>query len=180
MSAFFLDASALTKRYLTEIGSAWISNLTDPASANTLVVAEITRVEVAAALAARERAGSITRTERDLLVALLLNHFDVEYRILAIMPVLTAGAVELTQRHRLRGYDAVQLAGALAAAAVLPDLGRVCKLMSLPHQKAISLIWHFALESLCKHALVFVTTDDDLLAAARLEGLAVENPNQYA
>jgi hypothetical protein len=48
----------------------------------------------------------------------------------------------------LRGYDAVQLAAALAAGAVLPDL-------------------------------VFAAADDDLLAAARLEGLAVENPNQH-
>ena len=53
MSAFYFDSSALTKRYLTEIGSAWVTNLTDPAAANTIIVAEITRVEVAAALASR-------------------------------------------------------------------------------------------------------------------------------
>lgn len=148
MSALFLDSSALTKRYLTESGSAWVSTLADLASANTLVVAEITRVEVAAALATRHRAGAITQAERDLLVTLLLHHFDAEYRILAITPALTASAVALTQAHRLRGYDAVQLAAALAAAAVLPGL-------------------------------VFVAADDDLLAAARAEGLAVENPNQH-
>jgi predicted nucleic acid-binding protein len=149
MSTFFLDSSALTKRYLTEIGSAWVSDLADPAAANILVVAEITRVEVAAALAARHRASAITQTERDLLVTLLLQHFDTEYRILAITPELTASAVALTQVYRLRGYDAVQLAVALAAAAVLPGL-------------------------------VFVAADDDLLAAARGEGLAAENPNQHA
>jgi predicted nucleic acid-binding protein len=148
MRTLFLDSSALTKRYLTEIGSGWVSNLTDPAGDNLLVVAEITRVEVAAALAARQRTGAITQTERDLLMALLLHHFDTEYRILAIAPVLTASAVELTQRHRLRSYDAVQLAAELVGAAVLPDL-------------------------------VFVTADDDLITAARLEGLATENPNVH-
>jgi predicted nucleic acid-binding protein len=148
MSTFFLDSSALTKRYLTEIGSAWVSDLTDPAADNILAAAEITRVEVAAALAARYRASAITQAERDQLVTLLLHHFDTEYRIIAITPELTASAVELTQIHRLRGYDAVQLAAALATADVLPGI-------------------------------VFVAADDDLLAAARAEGLAAENPNQH-
>ena len=41
------------------------------------------------------------------------HHFDTENHILAITPPLTASAVELTQRQRLRGYDAVQVAAAL-------------------------------------------------------------------
>jgi len=122
MTTLFFDSSALTKRYLTETGSAWVAALADPATGNTVIVAEITRVEVAAALAARHRAGGITQAERDLLVALLLHHFDTEYRIVAIAPALTGNAVALTQAHRLRGYDAVQLAAALAAAAALPGL----------------------------------------------------------
>lgn len=122
MTAFFVDSSALAKRYLTEIGSAWVANLVDPAANNTVIVAEITRVEVAAALAARQRAGNLTQSERDLLVTLLLHHFDTEYRIVAIGPALTGHAVALTQLHRLRGYDAVQLAAALATAAAIPGL----------------------------------------------------------
>jgi len=53
----------------------------------------------------------------------------------------------------LGGYDAVQLATALTANAVLTAA-------NLP-------------------PLVFVAADDDLLAAARAEGLSVENPNHY-
>lgn len=84
MSTWFFDSSALTKRYVTEIGSTWIRHLADPASQHTVLVAEITRVEVAAALATRHRAGAITAAERDLLAALLLRHFDTEYRLIAI------------------------------------------------------------------------------------------------
>jgi hypothetical protein len=62
-------------------------------------------------------------------------------------------AVQLTQRHRLRGYDAVQLATALDANATLVAAG-------LP-------------------ALTFVAADDDLLAAARAEGLDADNPNLH-
>ena len=67
MSYFYLDSSALVKRYLTEIGSAWVGVLTDPAVGNSIVVAEITRVERrrqlrhAIAPAAAFRATSATR-----------------------------------------------------------------------------------------------------------------------
>ena len=56
MNFFYFDASALVKRYLTETGSAWVNRVTDPSAGNSILLAEITRVEVAAALAARHRA----------------------------------------------------------------------------------------------------------------------------
>lgn len=59
-------------------------------------------------------------------------------------------AVELTQRHRLRGYDAVQLAAAVVTRETLQS-----QLLSSP---------------------VFVAADSDLLTAAVAEQLPVENP----
>jgi uncharacterized protein len=59
LSDYFLDASALVKRYSTETGSNWITQLTDPAAQNTILIAEITVVEVAAALAAKHRATQV-------------------------------------------------------------------------------------------------------------------------
>jgi predicted nucleic acid-binding protein len=62
-------------------------------------------------------------------------------------------AVELTQSHRLRGYDAVQLATALVANDDLVEQ---------------------------EHSpLVFVASDNDLLAAARAEGLTADNPLEH-
>lgn len=52
----FLDSSALVKRYLTESSSEWVAALAGPSTGNTITVAELTRVEVAAAIAARHRA----------------------------------------------------------------------------------------------------------------------------
>jgi predicted nucleic acid-binding protein len=154
MSVFFLDASALAKRYLTELGSTWILTLADPLGDHTIIVAEITRVEVAAALAARYRApDGISRTMRDDAVSLLLKHCDTEYHIAPLSWIIFGQAVNLTQTYRLRGYDAVQLAAALAANEVLIAAG-------LP-------------------GLIFVAADYDLLEAARSEGLATENPNLY-
>ncbi len=133
MSLFFFDSSALAKRYLTEVGSAWVGSLMDPASGEVVVVAEATRVEVAAAIAARARAGAITSAERDALVGLLLHHCDTDYQMVTLDAVTVSRAVTLTQQHRLRAYDAIQLATALVAAAVLPGIAFVAADNDLLH-----------------------------------------------
>lgn len=153
MSILYVDSSALVKRYLHETGSAWVIAHLDPAAGQTIFTAAITRVEVAAALAARQRSGAITLTERDDLVNLVLQHTDTQYQTVAIEADTLSRAVALTQRHRLRGYDAVQLAAALKANQALQDA-------SLP-------------------ALIFVSADDDLNSAAQGEGLSTVNPNAY-
>ena len=71
MALYYFDASALVKYYVTEPGSTWARQVIDaqePVSAQSrhvILVAEISRVEVAAGLAAIERAGRIRRAERE-------------------------------------------------------------------------------------------------------------------
>ena len=61
MSDYYLDASALVKRYVDEIGSAWVRQLTEPRPGDAVLLAEITLAEVAAALAGKHRLpGGIT------------------------------------------------------------------------------------------------------------------------
>lgn len=51
-----IDASALVKRYVNEVGSLWVrQNL----AAHRLVIAQITQVEMVAALGRRHRVGTI-------------------------------------------------------------------------------------------------------------------------
>lgn len=154
MTTYFLDASAVVKRYLTEIGSEYIFSIADQSLPHTIILAEITRVEVAAAIAARQRAGSkLTLEERDEVVGLLLRHCNSEYRMVPLTPNVLGRAVELTQNHRLRGYDAVQLATALVTNESLLAAG---------------------LEE-----LIFVTADNDLIKASTKEQLHSENPNRH-
>lgn len=154
MSNYYLDSSALAKRYLPETGTVWIRGLIAPISGHTIWIAEIAEVEVASALAARQRAPrGITLQERNAAVALLALHCGGEYRLLTLERPILDTAIELTQRHRLRGYDAVQLATALAANAALTAAG-------LPD-------------------LTFIAADNDLIAAARAEGLAADDPNLH-
>jgi len=155
VSDYFLDSSALVKRYLTETGSDWVRALADPGTGNTIVVAGITRVEVAAALAGRHRApDGVSLEERDAAVYLLLEHFEMEYGITPLDPEIIGRAAALTQTHYLRGYDAVQLATALAANESLAGA-------DLPN-------------------LAFIASDDDDLVAAGSEDLPADDPNRHS
>jgi len=154
LSVFSLDTSALVKRYMLETGAGWVRALTDPGAGNTLILAEIGMVEAAAAIAAKHRAPrGISRSEQDVAVRLLVQHCATEYELVPVDRAILDRALLLTQQHRLRGYDAVHLASALAANAVLITV--------------------------CSPALTLVTGDRDLRDAAAREGLAVDNPEDH-
>lgn len=109
MTTYFLDASALAKRYLHETGSPWVLRLISPDNLHVIIVAEISQVEVAAAIAARQRApGGISLQQRDAAVDLLAKHMKADYQLVGTTPAILDRAVRLTQAHRLRGYDSVQ------------------------------------------------------------------------
>lgn len=55
MTDDYVDASALAKRSTREPGSTWVLQMTEPSAPHTMLLAEITIVEVAAALAAKQR-----------------------------------------------------------------------------------------------------------------------------
>lgn len=49
MAVYFVDSSALVKRYINETGSNWVLSLCNPASNNDIVIAAIAGVEIIAA-----------------------------------------------------------------------------------------------------------------------------------
>lgn len=155
MSTFYLDASALVKRYNPEIGSSWIEAQVDPSSGHSLITAEFTMAEVAAALAAKHRAPKgITLKERNDAMSDFLADCEIRYQLIPVDRHMIEQAVNLTQSYRLRGYDAIHLATALNVNHVLTKRSQ--------------------------SPLIFVAADDDLLAAAEAEGVAIVNPNRKA
>lgn len=60
VSVYFLDSSALIKRYVAETGSDWIHKVTHLTAGNSLVIARITWVEALGALARRQREGDLS------------------------------------------------------------------------------------------------------------------------
>ncbi len=151
MSEYYLDASALVKRYTDESGSAWILEITDKQTQHTILLSEITLAEAAAALSARQRApGGITRQQRERALSRFLQDCNEHFLLLPVGRLVIDRAVMLIQNHRLRSYDAVQLATALVTSETL--------------------------QSQNLSPTIFVASDDDLLTAAAAENLPVDNP----
>jgi uncharacterized protein len=153
VTIYFLDSSAIVKRYVPEKGTTWIQDLSDRQTRNQLFVAGITWVEVLSALARRRREGSFSESQIEQIRLVLKSHWNNQYRILELDQTLMQQSGELVNQHPLRAYDAVQLASALRLQislrqAQLPDL-------------------------------VFLSADDRLLEVAQAVGLSSDNPNRH-
>jgi predicted nucleic acid-binding protein len=153
VNIYFLDSSALIKRYVVEIGSPWIKTLTDSQTGNSLLLVRITWVEVLSAFARRQREGGLTAAEVAALIAKFRSEFNSRYRVIEVDLALVERAGELIVQYPLRAYDAVQLASALRVQSLLT---------SMPETQ-----------------LIFVSADNRLLDIAQSAGLAIDNPNNY-
>lgn len=153
MSAYFFDTSGLVKRFSREIGTAWTINLLKPSGRNTIYIARITTVEVVSALTRRARGGSLTVTQANRSIQRFERSLFGRYAIVELRPGIANRAMLLSKIHGLRGYDAVQLAAALTVNDERLSIGA--------------------------SALTLISADNALNAAASLEGLATDNPNQH-
>jgi len=116
LSTFFVDTSAFAKRYLPEIGSAWMRNI---AANNLIIIAEFSTVEMFSLVSRRHRERTITNKMKVEIQRVFLRHVETEYLvILSDAPVYTL-ARDLVNRYTLRTLDAIQLASALQATTKL-------------------------------------------------------------
>jgi len=150
---YFLESSAVVKRYVTETGTAWVLNLTNPRAGNQLHLARITGVEVVSAIARRTRGGSVSVADAATALADFRHDFTHAYRIVEITPTIVSRAMQLAETYALRGYDAVQLAAALDVQSYL--------------------------SSLTQSGLTMISADVELNAAAMAAGLITEDPNTH-
>lgn len=105
----YLDASALVKRYVAELGSFEVSAAISRAQVTGTAI--LSRAEVEAALAKAVRLQAITEEEGLASLQVFRNEWPDLVRVQATeMVVAQAGA--LAWDHGLRGYDAVHLAAA--------------------------------------------------------------------
>ncbi len=106
-----------------------------------------------AAISRRERGGTLTpmdaATARTDFRADLTN----EYQVIEMSATLADQAMQLAERHGLRGYDAIQLAAAMEVNVLRTTQGQP--------------------------PIVLISADMELNAAATAEGLSVENPNAH-
>ncbi|NOT46822.1 MAG: type II toxin-antitoxin system VapC family toxin [Acidobacteria bacterium] len=153
MEVIFFDTSALAKRYIDEKGSAWIGYFFHDESDCLVYIAEITIVELASAIVRRSKGGSLSAEEARQLLELFDDHLSSQYYVLELNSKIIDGARGIVEKYGLRAYDAVQ-------AAAAEHLNRNQMANDLP-------------------AVVLVSADLELLAAARAMGLRTEDPNDH-
>jgi uncharacterized protein len=153
LTCYFLDSSALIKRYILEQGTVWMRAIVAPSAGNTLLVSRITPVEVISGVCRRQREGAVTPRVARAVRVLLTQHLQRDYRAIDLVEHVIQQSQDLLERYPLRAYDAIQLASALEGQA------RLISAELAP--------------------LIFVSADTRLLAAASAEGLSTDDPNSH-
>jgi predicted nucleic acid-binding protein len=110
---YFLDASALVKRYVHERGSDYIRGLVR--RKRRLAASQLSLVEVTCAIWRRSRAGDLGGGDAKRLIKQLATDLS-ELEVLEARTAVLLLATAVAERHPLRAYDAVQLASALRLA----------------------------------------------------------------
>lgn len=117
----FADSSALVKLYADETGHEQVRSL------DLLVVSQLARVEVPAAVWRKHRMGELAPGDAAVLVAAFeADYFGTDgecprFAAVAVTAAVLDNAARLAGVHGLRAYDAVQLAAACAAAGEEPE-----------------------------------------------------------
>jgi len=149
MPHYFLDSSALVKRYRKGVGTPWVLQLS--AAANRLIVSRLAHIEVASAIIRRGRQSAGAAQAMTSALGSLESEIDSDFDVVEFTAPVTSRAMDLVRVHGLRAADAIQLACALLSSAELPAVAD----------------------------FYLVSADDELNDAAAAEGLHLENPNQH-
>ena len=152
-AAYFVDSSALVKRYVLETGTAWVRGLTRHNPSTVIYIAHITAVEVTCAVARRRKGKTLTPPRASSILRRFRQHLAARYTVIEVTPDLLDDAMRLGNAHALRAYDAVQLAVALE--------------VNRSHQAD-----GFG-------PVTLISADQALNDAAIAEGLAVDDPNSH-
>lgn len=114
---YFLDASALAKRYIAEHGSDRVRQLFRRGA--SIAVSRVSEVEVTSALVRRANAGDIDAATLEAHLESLLDDL-AGCDIVEIRKPVVAHARQLVVEHGLRAYDGIQLACTLRAKTNAP------------------------------------------------------------
>ena len=135
------------KLYVREPGTERLLSIAARSSANSLVILSLSQVEFCSAVRRRERNGEIPAVVANQLLDLFKRHAESRLVRQAVTDYLIDLASALVDRHGLRAFDAIQLAGYLALKT-----------------------------SVGAETPIFVCADHGLLSAAELEGVPILDP----
>lgn len=149
MSILFFDTSAIVKRYVPEVGTTWVRSQTASSSRNDIIIAKVTMVEFYSAVSRQYHDGQIDLNRLQAFRQLFTKHLVNQYLVIEVTSSVINHALDLQENHRLRAYDAIQLASALELNVRLRASNT---------------------------SFTFIVSDNLLLQAANAEGLTTDNP----
>jgi uncharacterized protein len=147
LALYYLETSALVKLYVKEAGTERLLRLAARTNNHRFAILALARVEMHSAIRRRQREGDIDGPAAERLLRQFEQHLESRFVKQVLNDSLIDLATSLVNRHALRAYDAVQLAGCL-----------VLK------------------ESSASDEPSFVCADQQLLQAAENEGLTCFDP----
>ncbi len=147
-AVFYLDASALIKRYSPETGAEIVDRFFEPPVRDRLIASVWVVTETAAALSRKKNSAQIPPADFDPLIERLLQEFDLFYQPKTDSDDIRQ-SLSLIFAHNLNATDAIHLQVALKLRQLLALLG---------------------------NELVLVASDVRLLRAAEAEGIPTLNP----
>ena len=121
--AYFVDSSALVKRYVQEAGTTWVRGITRHTRSTPVYIARIGAVEVTSAVARRRKGRTLTRPRASSILRRFRQHLAGRYIVVEVTPALLDDAMRLANAHALRAYDAVQLSVALEVSRIYHAAG---------------------------------------------------------
>lgn len=146
---FYVDTSALNRRYLNETGAVWVRSWIRPAAGNVITVSDLAAIEGFSAYARLRRENRLTPLRHARVQSLLLWHIEREYLVIPLIETVLSQARRLINAYPLRTLDAIQLASAEYAVSMLQE------------------------------PITFITGDVRLKTAAVVEGFTVDDPNLH-
>jgi hypothetical protein len=144
---YYLETSALVKLYVRESGTERMLALANRSNENRLAVLALSQIELRSAVRRRERNREIPSVVAAQLLDAFKRHLETRFLSQTVTDFVLDIASTLVDRHALRAYDAVQLAGYVALRG-----------------------------SAGTAEPVFVCSDHMLLTAARQEGIPALDP----
>lgn len=146
MSCYFLEATAFAKLFVREPGTDAVIRLMETVEDNRKLIAASTPLEVYSAIRKRERTGGISH--EDAAAALEILRLEAARTVQEpLNPAVLECARQLLDRSSLRWPDALQLGAALVARDMFQGTD-----------------------------IIFVSASQNLLDAAKAEGLQTVNP----
>jgi hypothetical protein len=147
LTDYFFDTSALLKRYLRESGSDWVRALLR-SPLHSITLSTLATVEVNAVVARQQKGQRLTLLRINRIRALYLAHLSAAngYIRIPISEALLERASDLAGQYQLRALDSIHLASAIIGRAAM------------------------------NIQFVFVTSDKELLAAAKAEKFPIDDP----